>query len=201
MGVAQLSVGRKGGVSMKSFVGIFVLGLILVLGVGTATATPIDLSTFVADPAGVNEFGGTVTFTEQPFLSAIFFYNDSFVVDPYASFLSFNYRFDESPGHDDYLVAVVGFTDYVFERGDTGSGLVQSDFSPYRGQTISLAFGLESNLGDPQDGDPWVGSSASIWNLDIATSTSPVPEPDAWLLVGMALVGLFGLRRQHRSVE
>jgi hypothetical protein len=94
------------------------------------------------------------------------------------------------PGNDDYLVAAINFTNYIFQLGVSGTGFFQYDFSPFRGQTISLEFGLESN-------DQIAGTTASISNIDLATSTTtPVPEPGTLILLGSGLGGLIGIGRK-----
>ena len=170
---------------MKSIFIIFALCLSLLLGAGTASSAPLDLSKFTADP-GVSVMGNTITFTEDINYSAIYFYNDTFLVDPFAATLSFNYSLNLGTHDDDYLVAVINFTNYFFELGVSQTGFFQYDFSALSGQTISLAFGLESN-------DWLAGSSATISNLDMAV----IPVPGTLILLASGLAGLLGIGRKR----
>ena len=172
---------------MKSILIIFALCLSLLLGAGTTSSAPLDLTTFTADPFGVSvNYGtGTVTFTEDMNYSAIYFYNDTFLVDPLAATLSFNYSLNLGTHDDDYLVAVINYTNYFFELGVSQAGFFQYDFSALSGQTISLAFGLESN-------DFLAGSSATISNPDMAL----IPVPGTLILLASGLAGLLGIRRK-----
>jgi hypothetical protein len=174
---------------MKSIFIIFALCLSLLLGAGTASSAPLNLTTFTADPFGVSVNYGTrtVTFTEDMVYSAIYFYNDTFLVDPFAATLSFNYSLNLGTHDDDYLVGVIDFTNYFFERGVSQTGFFQYDFSPFSGQTISLAFGLESN-------DLLAGSSATISNLDMTV----IPVPGTLILLASGLAGLLGIGRKRR---
>jgi len=181
---------------MKPILHVFFLCLFFLLGTGTAFATPLNLWGFGTDP-GVTVSGSTVTFTEDIKYSAIFFYNDSFLVDPNATFLSFNYSLNLGPDNVDNLDGIIdtdlnvpGF-DLFFTIGSTTDPAQPYSFniSGYRGQTISLAFGLVSN-------DDVAGSVATISNLDLATSTAPIPEPGTLLLLGSGLACLLGVGRK-----
>jgi len=183
---------------MKPILRISTLCLSLLLVASIALAAPLDLGTFGADPGVTVDYGtGIITFTEQDLYSAIYFYNNSFVVDPNATYLSFDYSFQAAEDYEDYLVVVTdsdfdGFYDnYLFELGFSWSTSALVDFSSLRGQTISLAFGIESSDLLPAD------SSATISNLDLATSTTPIPEPGTLILLGSGLAGLLGIGRKN----
>jgi len=174
---------------MKRFIQSILFFLLILLSCN-AWALPLDLSNFGAD-SGVTESGGVVSFEEQENYSAIYFYDDYFNVPSNAVNLTYNYSLNLGDQNDDWLVAVINFTDYVMEIGNTDSGTWTIDLSSYQGQTISLAFGMESN-------DQIFGSAATISNLDLTTTgTTAVPEPPLLLLFGSGLAGLFGIMRKR----
>lgn len=176
---------------MKHILYVFISFLSLVLGINTASGTPLDLTTFTADPVGVSvNYGtGAITFTEDINYQAIYFYNDTFLVDQNATILAFDYSLALGLNNDDYLVAVINYNNYFFELGASQTGSFQYDFSSLRGQTISLAFGLESS-------DHAADSTATISNLDMGISTVPIPEPGTLVLLSSGLVGLLGIGRK-----
>lgn len=174
--------------SMKRFIQSVFFFLLIILSCN-AWALPLDLSTFGAD-SGVTESGGVVSFEEQEDYIAIYFFDDNFSVPSNAVNLTYNYSLNLGDQNDDWLVAVINFTDYVMEIGNTGSGTWIIDLSSYQGQTISLAFGMESN-------DLIFGAVATISNLDLTTGTTAVPEPPLLLLLGSGLAGLFGIMRKR----
>jgi hypothetical protein len=183
---------KKRGRLMRVAIATFFVVLFLLLGATKASTVPLDLTTFTPDPLGgvsVDLVTGTVTFEEQAGLSAIYFFNDTFLVDPLAGFLSFNYLLTASDPDEDFLVAVIDYADYKFQLGVSGTGSFQFDLSPFQNQSISLAFGLESS-------DLDADSFATILNLDLATSATPVPEPGTLILMGSGLVALLGIARK-----
>jgi hypothetical protein len=192
-GYYSLGIEERGKKIMKQIAFVFIFLLSLVVGATTVSANPIDLTTFLKDPGVSADIPtGTITFVEQESKHAIYFYDDLFQVPNDAGDLSFNYSLNLGNDNDDYLVAVIDYTTYLFEHNVGGSGSFSIDFSPYRGQIFSLAFGLESN-------DQASGTTATISKLDLAVSTVPVPEPGTCLLLAMGLMGLFCHRRKKAA--
>lgn len=185
---------------MRPFKILVVLVFLAFLAVPPAYADMLNLSTFTADP-GVTQSGGTVTFTESdsPYMD-FYFDNSSFFVDPTADSITFNYSFDIGPENDDYLVAVLNYTDYEFVVGganpsDTNvltlSGGGEINLTSYRNSAIDLAFGFEAN-------DLLMGSVGTFSNIQInyAGSTAAVPEPSTIFLFGIGLLGIASLGRK-----
>lgn len=152
----------------------------------------MDLSTFTCDPLGpVSETGGVVTFIEDINYSAIYFYDDFFVVGNDATILSFDYNFQLGLNdYDDYLTFELDFSPELDVDTDITGGHFEIDLSSYQGSTVSLAWGLIWG------GDWDAGTTASVYNIDLATQAAPVPEPCTLILMGSGLVGLFGLGRR-----
>ena len=195
----------------------FLLCLCFLFFSGIASAAPLDLSTFSKDPEYldppantvpndniiVDEAAGTITFIEDDTGGwwSLYFYDDNFYVDPLATVLSFDYSLTLGAGDYDWLVAIVEYNyeveigyDNTLGTGDhniTGSAII--DLSGYRGQTISLAFGLEADF------DDWAYTSrATISNTDLAV----IPEPCTIFLLGIGLLGLFGFgRKKYLSIS
>ena len=193
---------RKENADVKRIPGVSVLCLSALLWGSAAWATPLDLRTFTAHE-GVSEDGGIVTFIENIDYSAIYFYDDRFEVPSNATTLSFDYWLALGQGNDDWLVAVIdtddsGFIDwpddYYMEIGDSEAGSWSIDLTGFRGQTVFLGFGLESNDWD-------IGTVATISNLDLESSSVPVPEPCTIILVSTGLVGLFGTARKKKWIQ
>ncbi|MFZ5766257.1 MAG: PEP-CTERM sorting domain-containing protein [Thermodesulfobacteriota bacterium] len=187
---------------MKKRIAGFVGGMAVLALAGVARAVPVDLSGFSVlenEPGSVVESGGVVSFTENMSDAALYFYNDFFDVAANAVSLSFDYEFalgDDDAG--DYLQFNVDYAEQWFVDG-SGGGQVVFDLTPWQGQTISLDWGLIWN------GDEVAGSTARIFNIDLAAAPTggadPVPEPAAMLLFGSGLAGLYGAARRRRGGE
>ena len=175
---------------MKSVLTVFLVCVACLLPVNAAVSAPLDLSTFTADP-GVTESGGVVGFEEDFIYTAWYFYDDNFLVGDDASILSFDYDFQLGPSDaDDFLRFDFNFTpELVVDTNITG-GSFEFDLSPYRGTEVSLAWGLIWN------GDSEAGTSASVYNIDLTTSSIPIPEPSTIVLFGSGLIWFFGYGRK-----
>lgn len=176
---------------MKTSVTILA-SLLLLLQISTyAQSTPLDLSgfsIFESVTGSVTETGGVVTFNENMSDGALYFYNDSFLVDAYATTLSFNYDFSLGPiDFGDYLRFNLNHNTKLYV--DTiGPGQFVYDLSSFRGQTISLEWTLVW-------GDDWgAESQAVVSNIELAA----VPEPMACTLFGTGLLCLASVSRRKR---
>jgi hypothetical protein len=170
--------------------------LLFVCLIGTQVqATPVDLSTFTTDP-GVAVNSGVVSFIEDINSAAIYLYNDTFLVANDASILSFDYALQLGPTDiDDYLVFNLNFTEVEQTFTTTVPGHFEIDLTPYRNQTISLAWGLIWG-GDFSDEGT---ATAQVSNIDLAMPTAAVLEPSTLLLLGSGLAGLIGFSRSRKS--
>jgi hypothetical protein len=166
------------------------------LGGGIANANPLDLSGFSIFPAGnpgVSESGGTISFAEQSDVGGIYFWNPSFYVDLSAESVAFDYALIEDSYKMDYLVFKVNDS-YQLEVSSISpdlSGSFSYDLTGFRGTTISLAFGLESDMDDQV-----YASSGTISNLKLVKSTTPIPEPGTLLCLSSGLLGLLWIRKR-----
>lgn len=159
-------------------------------------ATQVDLSTFSADPndASIVDIGSdTITFYENIDYGYIYAADDAFMVADDATELTFDYEL--SPGVDDWdwLVAIFDYN-YAMEIEQSGTGSWSIDMTPYQGQTISLAFGLEFDF----DNDWGYDSVGTISNLNMAVSSASVPEPSTFVLFGLGILGLAKVGRKKQ---
>jgi len=173
---------------MRKTLGAFLLCTSLLFCSSAVMAVPLDLSGFTAEP-GVIESGGTVTFEEDFSNIAWFFENNDFLVPGDATILSFNYDFSfGDDNYDDYLTFEVDFSTKLDVVADITGGYFEYDLTALQGSRIDLAWGLIWG------GDEFAGTTASIYNIDLAAA--PVPEPATIILLGGGLLGLLGIGRK-----
>lgn len=181
---------------MKKLLFLFgVLGSMLLCPSGLL-AMPLDLSGFTATDnvvVGSNE----VNFTEDTNFASWYFYNDNFVVDNNAQTLSFNYDFLLGPNdQNDYLAFDFNNVSQLQVVTTTTGGNFGFDLSSYRGQQVSLAWGLVWG------GDESAGSSARVYNFDLSQTSdtsNAVPEPTTLLLFATGFAGLLRRSSQMRA--
>ncbi len=194
---------------MKRVFLIFILCFSFLLWGAIAFAIPVDLSTFTAepnDPTMVNIDTNTITFYENFDHFDIYAANYSFWVPDNTTILSFDYEIilgEEE--YDDYLtfeaydelwngITYNEFPIYLSPEHLSGgpfSGHFEIDLFNFRTTEISLAWGFHEG-----DLDGSADSTARVFNIDLAESATPVPEPATLILMGTGLAGLFGIRRK-----
>ncbi len=157
-----------------------------------AQAMPLDLSGFTAEDDVVVS-GGEVSFTETMDNVAWYFFNDNFLVENDATILSFDYDFQLGPDDvDDYFTFELDFFPELEVDANTSAGHYDIDLSSYQGSEVSLAWGLIWG------GDFDAGSTARLYNIDLATESNVIPEPCTLFLFSTGLAGVFGSRKKRR---
>jgi len=168
-----------------------------------ATAAPIDLNAFFADPeVTIAPGGGSADFTESAFSRLVQLTNDPFLGDPNVivpgstTIMTFDYAFNEAlDGNDTFsaylfdadLGPVAGVLE-TFSISSTQAGMFSLDLAPYVGLTLGLQFELFD-----LDVFGTLGSTATVSNLALS---HVVPIPAAIWLFGSGLVGLLGIAKR-----
>ena len=181
----------------------------LLMTVGVAHATLIDLNDFYADPAAlVSSDGSSAVLMESQSFAFSSLSNDPLLGDPEVivatpgSTLLFDYLFRESEfGNDEFGVWIIdpatgssiGGSLESFIR-DSGCGTLAFDLSPLAGMTgLGLQFQLSSLPGD----DDVYASVLAVSNVRI--NLNQVPEPATLTLLGIgAALLLVRVRRKAR---
>jgi hypothetical protein len=189
---------------LKSTLSIFVIVLLLFCtNPNESQAIPVDLSNWIADgPVVISNGGYTATFTEDPDISPVTLRTLLSIPTGAVSF-SFDYELIVAADNDDYIdfyfedLTIYQFTDggyFSTTETTTLSGSHSVNLSSYINTNVNIIFGLD------WDWDDWgFDSTLTINNVDMATTTSPIPEPGTLMLLGLGLAGLAGLGRRNRA--
>jgi hypothetical protein len=171
--------------------GIFSLG-------AEAAIIPIDLNDFFTfdDPdVSISVDGTSAHFVEYEFATFLRLSNDPFVGDPNVilpaadTLLNFDYEFNEAAGGNDSFsaflfdadVGIFGGILETFDVFDTQLGSFSFDLSSY----VGLSLGLEFELADFDPSGGALGSTATLTNLALTTTSAPMPlPPTLWLFLG-----------------
>lgn len=200
----------------KSVVGMITVALLLFFG-GAVCATPMPVDISTADwetDTGVSKsggLGGTIGFDEFTIwdqFSLGSFFNNSFIVDSTATFLSFDFSLTSNDNLDadfiqfDIILDPLGTPQSVYSAfpgppiysglgGSAVNGSDSIDISAYRGQTVGLYWTLSFDINDLG-----LGTIAQVSNIQI--DTAPIPEPSCLFLFG---IGLLAVTNRVRKIE
>jgi hypothetical protein len=187
----------------RSFLITTVCGFALFFFAGDLSASPVDLSTFEANP--IDE----VLFFDGGFSATI--YEDSragganpvslghwnFEIPAQAISFSFDYDLHVAGGNTDFFDFYIGnASEPVFEAGGSGAFTASGSFdfdlvaANFAGSSVPIIFDLMSDWEDAE-----FSSYVTISNVEVKM----IPIPATLLLLGSGLLGIWGLSNRKQN--
>lgn len=184
----------------------FLVSILLILACNVANATSINLNTFTADSTVAVSLDGTsAVFNEDPNLFSVSLRQNTFAIPANATGISFTYALSVPENNEDYFhayladssgFAVAGYDFITGGYNGNYAGTVSWDLtsSSLLGTSVGLIFDMSAGF------DDWGYESTLILSsVDVASASTPVPEPGTitLLLAGFAGLGLMAIKKRN----